>query len=187
MKIISGRYKGRNFYTPKDIRPTQSVVRKALFDLLGQDLTGVSFIDIFAGSGAIGLEAISRGAAEVVFIEKEPKHTELIMENIGLLQIDHRTRQLTLEVMTKDAFASIKDLASRGRRFDIVFVDPPYERQLARKSLKTLDAHDIVHPNSTLIIQHDQHEILPEETGRFRIFRQKKYGNSSFAIYHIIK
>ena len=185
MKIIGGQYRGRNFYMPKDIRPTQSVAREALFDIMGQELTGLSFIDNFAGSGAMGLEALSRGATETVFVEKEPKFADLIRENVGLLNIDHLARTVNIEVLCADSFASIKALAVKGRHFDIVFVDPPYHRELGKKALKTLDAHDIVHPNSTLIIQHDTKEILPEMSGRFLLFRKKKYGNSYFSIYHI--
>jgi len=72
MKIIGGIYKGRNFYMPAGIRPTQTIARKALFDILGQDMEGVTFVDLFAGSGAIGLEAISCGAEKVIFVEKRP-------------------------------------------------------------------------------------------------------------------
>jgi 16S rRNA (guanine966-N2)-methyltransferase len=183
MKIIGGRYKGRNFYMPKDIRPTQSMAREALFNMLGQDLSGFSFLDVFAGSGAVGLEAISRGAANVAFLEKDAKNAELIRDNIRLLNIDHLSRDLTIEVLHLDAFAGIKVLAEQGRQFDVIFIDPPYQREYAKKALKTLNAHVIVHPNSTLIIQHDKREILPEDAGRFRVYRQNKYGKSHFSIY----
>jgi len=161
------------------------MAREALFDMLGQDLSGVSFIDIFAGSGAVGLEAISRGASEVVFLEKDDKNIGIITGNVELLNINHRTRDIKIEVIRQDAFAAIKDLAAQGRCFDVVFIDPPYKRELTKKALKTLNTHDIVHPNSTVIIQHDKREILPKTSGRFRHFRKKKYGKSYFTIYKV--
>jgi len=170
---------------PAGIRPTQNLARKALFDLLGQDMEGLSFLDLFAGSGSVGLEAISRGAKEVVFVEKDPKNAEIITQNVGLLRIDHQKVRVKIEVLTKDALASIKEFARQGRVFDIVFIDPPYGRGLAKKALKTLDAHVIVHPNSYLIFQHEQDEILPESLGRFLAFRRKSYGRTCFSLYHI--
>src|SRR3989338_8907154 len=85
MRIIGGKFKGRNFFMPKDTPATQDLVRKALFDLLGQDLTGLSFLELFAGSGAVGLEAMSRGAEKVVFVEHEPRSAEIIDENLQRL------------------------------------------------------------------------------------------------------
>ena len=185
MKIIGGQYKGRNFYMPAGIRPTQNLARKALFDILGQDMEGLSFLDLFAGSGGVGLEAISRGAREVVFVEKDPQCAEIVTDNVGLLRIDHQKVTVRIEVLAMDALAAIKEFARRKRVFDIVFVDPPYSRGLARKALKTLEAHVIVHPNSYLIFQHDQDEILPESSGRFLALRQKRYGRTYFSIYSI--
>ena len=180
-------YRGRNFFMPKDIRPTQNIAREALFNLLGHDLSGFSFLDLFAGSGSVGLEALSRGASQVIFVEKEEKHSEIIEENVRRLRIDHTKREVNIEILCKDAFAAIKDLAARGRVFDIIFIDPPYERELAKKTLKHLEAHVIVHPNSTVIFQHEKQEILPEIAGRFSLYRQKKYGQSYFSIYNINK
>ena len=87
MKIIGGKHRGKNFYMPFGIRPTQSITRKALFDILGQDLEGVTMLDLFAGSGAVGLEAISRGAKKVILVEKDPKCADVINENIRILSI----------------------------------------------------------------------------------------------------
>jgi len=169
---------------PNGIRPTQSIARKALFDLLGQDMEGIVFLDLFAGSGAVGLEAISRGAARVTMVEKDPRCVEVIQENIRLLSIGEGVEGLLpYEVIHSDALAAVKIFQSRGKAFDVVFVDPPYGRGLAKKALKTLEAYDILHPNCTLVIQHEKREILPEQQGRFLLFRQKKYGSTFLTIY----
>lgn len=186
MKIIAGIFKNRNFYMPADIRPTQNIARGALFDMLGDDVRGSTFVDFFSGSGAVGLEALSRGAASVLCVEREAKNAALIRENIGLLKgAGAHEESGILEVWQKDAFASIKQLAAEKRRFDMVFLDPPYGRQLAKKALKTLEAYDILHTNSRLVIQHEISEILPDMTGRIHFFRQRKYGDSYLTVYTV--
>ena len=222
MKIIAGKYKNRNFYMPQGIRPTQNVVRKALFDVLGQDMEGIDFLDLFAGSGAVGLEALSRGAKKVVFVDHDPRCIEVIEKNISLLKINLNpdmqdtgqrlsngtgffsvtpwsvgstdflkgsitSREVSsYEILSTDSFALVKHLARQGKKFDITYVDPPYGLELAKKALKTMEAHDILHPNSLVIIQHARKEFLPESAGRFIIFRQKRYGNTIVTIYNTI-
>jgi len=186
MKIIGGKFKGRNFYMPAGIRPTQNIARKAIFDMLGQDLTGMSVLDLFAGSGAVGLEAVSRNAQRVALVEKDPKCVKVIEENFGeLRRKDDPVTAGDHEVIMLDAFAAIKQLSRQGSKFDFVFIDPPFGRGLAKKSLKTLYAYDILQPNCVVVIEHDKREILPEVQGRFLAFRQKKHGNSLFSMYKI--
>ena len=184
MKIIGGQFKGRNFYMPSGIRPTQSIARKALFDILGQDLEGVTLLDLFAGSGAVGLEAISRGAAKATMVEKDSKCVDVITENIDLLSIEpNESGETPYEVVQSDAFAAIKLFARQEKKFDVIFIDPPYGQGLAKKALKTLGGYDILQPNCIVVIQHEKREILPQKQGRFLAFRQKKYGSTFFTIY----
>ena len=184
MKILSGRLKGRNFYMPYGIRPTSDVIRKSLFDILGPDIEGVDFLDLFSGSGAVGLEAISRGAKNITFVEKDPKHVSVIEENLVLLELPLEERKERYFLVEKgDAFAVIKSLHAKGKRFDTVFVDPPYSRELAKKALKTLCAYDIVKPNSLVIFQHEKREALPQAQGRFSIERVRTFGASLLTMF----
>ncbi|OGX37160.1 MAG: 16S rRNA (guanine(966)-N(2))-methyltransferase RsmD [Omnitrophica WOR_2 bacterium RIFCSPHIGHO2_02_FULL_50_17] len=184
MKIIGGKFKGRNFYMPQGIQPTQNIARKAVFDLMGQDLSGLTFLDLFAGSGAVGLEAVSRGASGVTFVEKEPRFAEIIRENADLLKVPlGQGGDSPCKLINTDAFAAVKVLAREGRKFHIVFADPPYGLGLAKKILKTLGAYDIVMPTSTVILQHERREILPAAEGRLLLLRQRKYGNTWLSIY----
>lgn len=184
MKIIAGTLKGKNFYMPSGIRPTQDVVRKAIFDTIGNDLKGFSLLDLFAGSGAVGLEAISRGAQKVIFIEKNMHCADTINENLKALGADqHDYGEYAYFVMNADAFAAAKGLHRRKETFDIIFADPPFGADLAKKILKDLVGYDIVHRNSLLIIQHEKREILPESSGRFLRVRERKYGSSRISIY----
>lgn len=177
MKIIGGKYRGRNFYLPEGVRATQNIVRKALFDILGQDMEGLDFLDIFAGSGAVGLEAVSRGAKRTTFVEREPKCVQAIEENFKILQTD------AYELIAADAFAAIKQLARQKRMFDIIFMDPPYHLDLAKKALKTLKGYDILHPNCIVIVQHEKTDKLPPACDPVRLFREEKYGGSVLSFY----
>jgi 16S rRNA (guanine966-N2)-methyltransferase len=183
MRIIGGKFKGRNFYMPLGVRPTQNVVRKSLFDSLGQDLSGSSFLELFAGSGAVGFEAFSRGAAPVILVEHDLKCVRVIGENREILGVDELENGHEFHVLHEDSFVAVKQFSRAGRIFDVVFLDPPYDQELAKKALKTLGAYVILHANSRLIIEHDKREILPEETGRIHLLKRKKYGSKILSIY----
>lgn len=131
MRIISGRFKGRIIKRPKGIRPTQDKVRKALFDILG-DIQGLSFLDFYAGSGAIGLEALSQGAGKVVFVETNSVCIKKIKENLKVLGASG------YRVMRLDALQVLEKLAEGDEKFDIVFMDPPYYRDLAPRTRSAL-------------------------------------------------
>lgn len=184
MKILSGELKGRNFYMPAGIRPTQNVVRKAIFDLIGHDLSGLGFLELFAGSGAVGLEAASFGAKKVTWVENDPRCVKVIEDNLRLLNIKfYENPDLNFQVLEGDSFAMIKRLAGQNKKFDIVFLDPPFGVGLAKKTLKTLMAHDILQPDCFVIIQCDKSEILPlPEQGRLLLVTQRKYGSSVLTV-----
>lgn len=184
MKIIGGQFKGRNFYMPEGIRPTQNVVRAALFNLLGHDLDGVTFLELFAGSGAVGLEAFSRGASYVMMVERDAKCAHTIEENITLVNTTgYKENRQRIDLKIKDAFVAIKELAEQNAKFDIIFLDPPFRRGLTKKILKTLEAYDIVQPNCTVVVQHETSENLPKSQGRFCLYKQHRYGGSYLSFY----
>jgi 16S rRNA (guanine966-N2)-methyltransferase len=188
MKIIGGFLRGRNFYMPAEIRTTQNMVRKAVFDLLGQDMSNRSFLDLFAGSGGMGLEAYSRGAASVTFVEKNKDCYKTIEENIALLsEVSLSKVKQTLEVIHNDSFVMTKQFALKKRVFDIVYVDPPYGIDLAKKALKTLGAYVILHSTSTLIIQHDRREKLPQTEGELFCKETRSYGSTQLDFYTLKK
>ncbi len=180
MKIILGEYSGRNIYMPAHIRPTQNLLRKAVFDIVGHDLAGVRFLDLFAGSGAVGVEALSCGASEVCMVERDPKCVEVIQENLMILK--PALRGLKAEVKVQDVFAAVKEFARSARVFDIVFFDPPFDQKLGRKALKTLMTHDILAPHSYILAQYGLDEKLEEVDARFKIIKHKKYGGSQLTV-----
>lgn len=184
MKIISGTKKNRNFYMPAGIRPTQNLTRKAIFDIIGHDLEGYEMLELFAGSGAVGLEALSHGARKVTFVEINPKCFSVIEDNVHLLGFkEPGLPSDRVELINGDAFIAIKNMVRQGRKFDLVFLDPPYTEDLLKKVLKSLCVHDIFKPNSLLIVEHRKDENLPELEGRFLLVTHRKYGISSLAVY----
>jgi len=180
MKILGGKYKGRNFYMPAHISPTQDVFRKAIFDILGHDLEGLTFLDLFAGSGAVGMEAISRGAKLVVMVEHDPKCADVIEQNLNMLKIGYPYTDHV--IMNADAMATVKQMGRDGKKFDIVFLDPPYGLGLAKKILKLLMAYDILHPHSYVVAQYEEQENLPDLEGRFCVVKSKSFGRSCLTI-----
>lgn len=183
MKILGGKYKGRNIYMPAGVRPTQNLTRKAVFDIVGHDLEGLAILELFAGSGAVGLEALSLGAAKAVFVEKEQLAVDTIQENLTILGIGQGGRNdAQAEVLQGDAMAAIKQMAAGGKKFDLIFMDPPYQRDMAKKALKTLEAYDILQPNCIVIIEHSQGESIPKEHQRLSCIKQRKYGKSFLTI-----
>ncbi len=181
MRIISGILKNRRFKMPKNIRPTQDKVRKALFDILRGNIEGSIFLDLFAGSGSVGLEAFSRGAKEVILVENGQSGINAIRENLESLSPEERVSKISL--LAADAFRAIDSLVKQGKRFDIIFADPPYYKELANKTLKKLTSYDILSANGFLIMQHHKKDLLPKEAGFLRLLRQEKYGDTILTFY----
>ena len=161
---------------PKGIRPTQNKVRKALFDILG-DIEGLSFLELFAGSGAVGLEAISRGIRDLALVEYNRDCLLAMRRNIESLKVK------ACDIYPQEASAAIIALQKEGRKFDIIFLDPPYHKGMAKKTLQTLSAYDILAPNGLVVVQHFKKEGLPETLGVFILFKQNIYGDSMLTFY----
>ncbi len=171
MRIIAGKYKGRRIDFPRHIRPTADKVRQAVFNILAGAVKDARVLDLFAGSGALGLEALSRGAREAVFIEKDRRSLAVLTRNVEALGVAG-----TSQAFLKNTGLALLILAKKGRVFDIVLADPPYHKGLAKKTLQTLGAGGILAPHSFVIVEHGRQEALPKEEGVLRLFRQSRYG-----------
>jgi len=176
MRIISGEYKGRNISMPSGIRPTQNKVRKAIFDTLG-DIQGLTFLELFAGSGAVGFEAISRGVTDLVLVEYDRQCLEAIRKNISSL------KPKACVLLPLEAEKAIKNFYETRKEFDIIFLDPPYYRDLAKKTLQILGAYDILAPNGLIVLQHFKKDNLPEASGDLVLCKQKGYGDTFLSFY----
>jgi 16S rRNA (guanine(966)-N(2))-methyltransferase RsmD len=176
MRIITGRHKGRAIRMPGGIRPTQNKVRKAVFDILG-DIKGLSFLELFAGTGAVGFEALSRGAGELVLVESECGPLEAIRRNIEALKAEN------CRLYPLQAQEAIPVLHREGGSFNIIFMDPPYREDWLKKTLQSLSAYDILAPYGLLIIQHSRKDRLPEEVCRLNLIKESRYGDTLLSIY----
>ena len=184
MKIIGGKFRSKNFYMPHGGRTTQNVVRKALFDTLGQDCAGMAVLDLFAGSGAVGFEAYSRGAEGVLLVEKEELPCRVIRDNLRIFGASEQDSVNPIKLWEMDSFVAIKELARRKETFDLIFADPPYSRDLGKKALKHLGAYVILRPDSWVVVQHDVREKLPETEGTLKRMRFKSFGHTQLSFYH---
>lgn len=193
MRITSGQYKGRIIKMPKDIRPTQDKVRKALFDILG-DIEGLSFLELFAGSGAVGFEAVSRGVKELALVENNRACLAVIEQNMEALGIGG------CALYPLDVGSVVQKLHKSGRKFDIIFLDPPYFKEkapgmrlglapaglndsLAKKALQMLDAYDILAPYGLVVAQHFKKDELPSQAGKLSLIKEARYGDTLLSFY----
>lgn len=177
MRVISGKFKGRVISAPKHIRPTQDNVKKGLFDILG-DMQEISFLELFAGSGSVGIEALSLGAHETVFVEQDRLCVTKLKENLSLLGLN------STSVLQGDASRVVENLSLKRKVFDLIFLDPPYYKDIAKKTLQILDAYDILGARGFIVVQHFKKDILPENTEKLVLFRQVKYGDTILSFYN---
>lgn len=175
MRIIRGTLKGRRLATPKgsQTRPTSDRIKESIFDILGSEIEGKSVLDLYAGTGNLGIEALSRGAKKIVFVEKGRQALQLITKNLARCGMT-----VWAEILPKDALRAIGILNQRGERFDLIFIDPPYERGLIQKTLMKLKSQMVYHEDSILILQHNRREPLPEGLNEFHLIHQRKIGDT---------
>ncbi len=150
LRIISGKIKGKKLATPrgKEIRPTPVRLRKRLFDILGWDVAGSRFLDGFAGTGAVGLEAYSLGAEKVVFIESDPEAVKILKKNIERVGTPPNIR-----VIEEEFNMGVRKLYEEGEKFDFVFIDPPYDFLEKANPLKILYKKPILEPQGLILFQ----------------------------------
>ncbi|PIU52934.1 MAG: 16S rRNA (guanine(966)-N(2))-methyltransferase RsmD [Deltaproteobacteria bacterium CG07_land_8_20_14_0_80_60_11] len=179
MRIIAGAFKGRRLAPVKgQIRPTAAKVREAVFSILGPAVLGAKVLDLFAGTGALGIEALSRGAAVAVFVEDHPESLRVLHRNLEALGLTDRTTVWPLPVT-----AALKKLAGRGERFGLAFLDPPYAGGDAAAALSALAELSLLLPGTRVVVEHSRREDLPEACGPLRRLEVRRYGDTQVAFY----
>ena len=180
MRIIGGEFRSRRIKSPSSCvaRPTKDKVREAVFSMIAGRIEDSRVLDLFAGSGAYGLEAISRGAASCLFVEDHPECVSAIRENVENLRVAHRA-----EISRMDAVECLEDLGKKGEKFDIVFSDPPYGMGVSKNILIMIERYDILSASGLLIAEHGSKEGVPESQGVVSIYKQKSYGITSISIF----
>lgn len=175
MRIISGTSKGRKLVTPRSqsLRPTSDRVKESMFNILQDDIVGKVVLDLFAGTGNLGIEALSRGAKKTIFVEKGRQALRLIQRNLTQFGLEERS-----EILPKDANRAIGILKQRGESFDLILMDPPYEKGLIQRTLMKLNSYPIYHKDSILVIEHDRREPLSTVMDGWNLIRQRRIGDT---------
>jgi 16S rRNA (guanine966-N2)-methyltransferase len=180
VRIIAGALKGRRLVTPRGAttRPTADQVRIALMDTLTPRLPGARMLDLFAGAGGVGLEALSRGAVHVTFVEQDARAAAALRDNVEALDVADLTR-----VRRADVLREIPALYRAGERFDLVFLDPPYDTTLAVESLQALGGGGLLLPEAWVIAQHFTKQPPAERIGALAAFRARRFGETTLTFY----
>ncbi len=151
MRVISGKYRGRTIQGPKHkgLRPTADRVKEALFNIIGARIDGAAFLDLFAGTGGVGIEALSRGAQAVVFSDVNPQSIKLLRQNLSFIDPEDNVRVLQLR-----AEKTLELMAKEKQQFDVIFVDPPYEAGLFEKTVRAIKELDVLKDDGILVVEH---------------------------------
>ncbi len=180
MRIIAGALKGRRLVTPKGAttRPTADQVRIALMDTLTPRLPNARVLDLFAGAGGVGLEALSRGAAHATFVENDPRAVVALRENVVALDVGAITR-----VRRADVLRALSALYQAGERFDVVFLDPPYDAGLVETTLEALGGGGLLLAEGLVIAQHFTKRAPAATVGALATFRTRRFGETTLTFY----
>ena len=179
MKITSGIYKFRKIEVPAGIRPTTEKVREAVFSMIAAWIPGAAVFDMFAGSGAMGLEALSRGADYCRFCESSRANQKVLAGNISRCRADDKA-----VISCRDYKASIMEAADNGDVYDIVIVDPPYEKtEYYETAMNMLQEYGLLEEGSIVVAEHLYDNALSETYKKLHRIRQKKYGSIGVDIY----
>lgn len=184
MKITSGRYKYRNIEVPKGIRPTTEKVREAVFSMINAWIPDAEVLDMFAGSGAMGLEALSRGAARCTFVESNRQNQKMLLANIDNCGAGEVSR-----LIARDFTAALAELAgaSKKNRFDVVIIDPPYEKtDYYDTALQLLQEYELIDDATIVVCEHLYDNKLLDTYGDLQKIKEKKYGTIGVDVYNIL-
>jgi 16S rRNA (guanine966-N2)-methyltransferase len=178
MRLTGGHDRGRRLIAPRggETRPTAAKVREAIFNILGPPPEG-SVLDLYAGTGALGLEALSRGAAHVVFVEREPAPLSALRRNIKELGFDDRAT-----ILASDVCSGLRRLAGKGNRFSWIFLDPPYAKETAGV-LAELSGSDLLATCAVVVLEHDRRHRPPESVGCLFLTDRREYGDTELSFF----
>lgn len=180
VRIIAGIAGGIPIKVPPTdkTKPTLDRVKESVFSILQPYIPGTKVLDLFAGSGSLGLEALSRGADFAVFVDSSRLCVETIKENIGKTRMTEKA-----QVVKADVYKAIQYFSRQGMKFDIIFLDPPYARNFVCKTLQMIVDNDIINENGLIAAEHIDSEPLPGRIGKLAKVRSKQYGDTVFTFY----
>jgi 16S rRNA (guanine(966)-N(2))-methyltransferase RsmD len=179
MRVIAGRLKGRRVVAPRGCgtRPTYDRVRESVFEIIGPVIQGAAVLDLFAGSGVLGIESVSRGARAAVLVDSDPAAVGTIRRNVEKLGIAREC-----DVRKGDALGLL-ERGALGPSFDVVFVDPPYRSGLCSAALGLLGGPGGLREGAMVVVEHEARDELPRSAGRLALVRRERYGSTAVSFY----
>ena len=180
MRIIAGKYRGQRLqsFNDKGIRPTTDRVKETLFNILQQEIPAAMVLDLFSGTGNLSFEALSRGAAKVVAVEKSKKSIAVIRSNIKKLKLDE-----PIEVVHEDVLSFLNN--KRDIKADVILIDPPFTQKMAHDVMLKLTESSIFHQDTVIMIESSAHERLDEVYGVLRCWKKKEFGDKNLSFFHV--
>ena len=180
MRVLAGELKGQRLSTPRGrtTRPTADQVRIACLDTLMPFLGAGSFLDLFAGAGGVGIEALSRGAPSATFVEQDAAALRALRDNVERLGLRERAR-----VVRGDAARAVADLAASGERFAVVFLDPPYDSPRAAPALETVATSPVLLAGAVVVLQHGTKTPPPPSTGALSLWKARRFGETTLTFF----
>lgn len=180
MRVIGGKHKGARLKTRKSsaTRPLLARVKKSLFSIILPQLPGSRFLDLFAGTGAVGIEALSRGSRFCVFVDQNYQATQVIKENLRRLALNDKAR-----ILSKKVSSALNILQKQGEKFDIIFIGAPYTTDLAVRTLFQLADFPLLNETTLVIAEVRSGTKMPPAAGNLHLTRQESYGDSSLLFY----
>lgn len=184
MRVIGGTYRGRRLRAPQglEVRPTSDRLRETIFNILAPEIEGSRFLDICAGTGAVGIEAISRGAARATFIDRSRRACSTIEENLKTIGAGSQAR-----VINSDAASALRRLDEEGAQCDIAFFDPPYASEIYSQVIAMIASGSLLAEEAVLVVEHRRKSPPESEHGRLKLYREVKQGESALAFYRMKK
>ncbi len=181
MKVVGGAARGRKLKVPKgmSVRPTAARVKESLFNILRHDFSGLRVLDLFAGSGNLSIEALSRGAVEAVLVDESARAAAAIRENLTLLELPGRAR-----VWVAPVARALRKLDQGGEKFDLIFLDPPYDKGLATMTLETIGKSSLLSPNGIVVVEHSGREAIKAGYGDLILNDRRRYGDTLLSFFH---
>ena len=180
MRVIGGNARGRRLKVPrgKTLRPTAARVKEALFNILPHDLSGTKVLELFAGTGNVTIEALSRGAAEAILVDSSAQSGKAIRENLHRLHLADRTK-----VWITPVARALRLLARRGETFDMIFLDPPYEHHWIGATLKIIGEGRLLRETGVLVAEHSIREKVEPSYDSLALRDQRRYGSTLLSFF----
>lgn len=182
MRVISGKVRGLKLNAPKndDVRPTTDRVKESLFNMINSYMMESDILDLFAGTGSLGIECLSRGANKCVFVDSSKDSIAIVKSNVKKARVENES-----VILNSDFKSAIKSLSLKNQQFDVIFMDPPYYKNMFSDALTAVDSNNLLKEDGIIIVEHDTKDKFPDSIGRLYKSRDKKYGNTTITFYKV--